>query len=481
MTSTTEGFVARHELYSDEQREAAARAEATVREQGLRTVRVVWVDQHGLPRARFASPEAFGSALRTGLDMSGAVVNLDSGNQVFAAAFQPGGGVGVSELTGFPDVVLVPDPTTFQVLPWADRTGWVLTDAYFSNGAPHALDSRGLLRRHVQAAAELGYRYQAGLEVEFYLLRNETGRTAVHETGHPAPAPPISILEQGYQFLSENRLASLEEIVTPLRDALLAVGVPLRTMEDEWGPGQLEFTCHPSEGLGPADAMVLFRGTVKQVAQRHGLLATFMSRPALPNISSSGWHLHQSLIAAGGGNAFTSDTDVLSDTGRAFAAGILEHAIPMTAFASPTITGFKRYLPYSFAPDNVNWALENRGAMLRVQGVPGDPGTHLENRLGEPAANPYLYVAANLAAGLDGVRRELTPPPLAGPDPYSSGGTPLPGTLWDAIDALDRDAFYRTAFGDTLIDYLVSIKRSEIHRFLSEVTDWEMREYLETF
>jgi glutamine synthetase len=481
MASTTEGFVGQHDLYGDEQREAAARAEATVREQGLRTIRIVWVDQHGLPRARFASPEAFGGALRGGLDMSGAVVNLDSGNQVFAAAFSEGGGVGVSELTGFPDVVLVPDPTTFQVLPWADRTGWVLTDAYFSNGAPHALDSRGALRRQVEAAAGLGFAYQAGLEVEFYLLRNETGRVAPHETGHPAPAPPVSILQQGYQFLSENRLASVEEILTPLRDALLAVGVPLRTMEDEWGPGQLEFTCHPTEGLGPADAMILFRSAVKQVCQRHGILATFMSRPALPNVSSSGWHLHQSLRASGGGNAFTSDSEVLSETGRRFAAGILEHAIPMTAFASPTITGFKRYLPYSFAPDNVNWALENRGAMLRVQGRPGDESAHLENRLGEPAANPYLYLAANLAAGLDGIQRQLTPPPLAGPDPYASGGTPLPGTLWEAIDALDGDRFFRSAFGDVLIDYLVNIKRSEIQRFLSEVTDWEMREYLETF
>jgi glutamine synthetase len=248
-------------------------------------------------------------------------------------------------------------------------------------------------------------------------------------------------------------------------------------------------------GLAAADAAVLFRSAVKQVCQRRGLLATFMSRPGLANITSSGWHLHQSLTSrADGGNAFASDRSPLSGTGMSYVAGLLEHAVPSLPFAVPTVNGYKRFRPYSFAPDRVAWAVENRGALVRVQGAPGDAGAHVEYRAGEPAANPYLYLAASLAAGLDGVVRGLTPPPPVEADPYAAEGlVQLPGSLAAAVKSLDGDAFYRGTFGDTLVDYLVMMKRAEIARFeaalaeagkadsLDEVTDWEMREYFEFF
>ena len=192
-----------------------------------------------------------------------------------------------------------------------------------------------------------------------------------------------------------------------------------------------------------------------------------------------------------GGNAFAStDQEPPSETGRYFAAGILEHAIPMTVFSTPTVNGFKRFKPYSFAPNRVNWALENRGAMLRVQGQPGDQGSHLENRLGEPAANPYLYMAANLAAGLDGIRRELNPPSMVQADPYSEASPALPASLGEAVEALDRDQFFRQALGREIVDYLVMLKRFEYNRYLeeagsaadpAEVTEWEQQEYFEFF
>jgi glutamine synthetase len=175
------------------------------------------------------------------------------------------------------------------------------------------------------------------------------------------------------------------------------------------------------------------------------------------------------------------DGQPLSQTGRQFLAGILEHALPMTVFTTPTINGYKRFRPYSFAPDRVNWAVENRGAMVRVQGGPGDPGTHLENRMGEPAANPYLYMAANIAAGLDGIAGDKAPPPPEGVDPYAADSTKLPSSLWAAVDALENDAFFRGEFGDTFIDYMVMMKRAEIDRFLGEITDWEQREYFDFF
>ncbi|HXA13039.1 MAG TPA: glutamine synthetase, partial [Mycobacterium sp.] len=161
-------------------------------------------------------------------------------------------------------------------------------------------------------------------------------------------------------------------------------------------------------------------------------------------------------------------------------------------FAAPTVNGYKRYRPYSFAPDRVCWAVENRGALVRVQGAAGDENSHVENRIGEPAANPYLYMAANIAAGLDGIRRKLEPPAPVEADPYTAEAPMLPTSLREAVGALVEDTFYRKAFGDAVVDYLIQMKRAELVRYESaiaenpppdgqEVSDWEMREYFEFY
>jgi glutamine synthetase len=219
-----------------------------------------------------------------------------------------------------------------------------------------------------------------------------------------------------------------------------------------------------------------------------------MCWPQLPNFFASGWHLHGSLLDESGANAFASPSDVLSPTGSSYVAGVLEHAKAMTLFTTPTINGYRRFRPYSFAPDRIGWGIENRGVMLRVQGGPGDSGTHLENRLGEPAANPYLYLAADIAAGLDGIERGLSAPPPVSDDPYATDAEALPTSLQQAVDALDGDTFYRGAFGDGFIDYLLMMKRAELGRLEAALTDvagdearesatvdWEMREYFEFF
>ena len=487
------GFVAMHGLFTEEQAAAAQEVIARIRELDLRTVRLTVVDQHGVPRSKSLAPEVAISALANGLDFSGAIYSLDTGNQVFVPAFAAGGGFGIDEFTGFPDVVLVPDPATFRVLPWADRTGWLLCDVYFSNGRPMPLDGRGLMRRLLGELGDAGYGYLAGIEVEYYIVRLDSDRITPEDAGFTPPPPAVSVFERGDQYLSEVRLDSVASVLEALRDGLAGVGLPPRSMEDEWGPGQMEFSFSPIRGLAAADAVVLFRSAVKQICQRRGLLATFMCRPALPNFFSSGWHLHESLITRPGGeNAFASPDGPLSQEGRQFVAGLVEHALPMTVFAAPTVNGYKRFRPYSFAPDRVSWAVENRGALIRVQGMAGDGNSHVENRLGEPAANPYLYMAANIAAGLDGMRRGLEPPPPVEADPYAADATMLPGSLAEAVDLLDRDAFFRKAFGDTMVDYLVQMKRAELARYSAalaehplpegqEVSDWEMREYFEFF
>jgi glutamine synthetase len=487
------GFVARYGLYTPEQAAAADAVASTIRELDLRTVRLVVVDQHGVPRAKALSPQVAIAAMSNGLDFSGAIYSLDSGNQVFVPAFAAGGGFGIDEFTGFPDVVLVPDAASFRVLPWADRTGWMLCDVYFSSGQPVPLDGRGLMRRALADLGEAGYDYLAGIEVEYYIVKVDSEHITPENAGFVAPPPPVSVFERGYQYLSEVRLDSVAATLEAIRDGLTGVGLPPRSMEDEWGPGQMEFSFSPIGGLAAADAVVLFRSAVKQICQRRGLLATFMCRPALPNFFPSGWHLHQSLLSRqDGSNAFASADGFLSPAGHQFVAGLLDHSLGMGVFATPTVNGYKRFRPYSFAPDRVCWALENRGALVRVQGAPGDGNSHVEMRMGEPAANPYLYMAANIAAGLDGIRRQLDPPPPVEADPYSSDNTPLPASLGEAIGALEKDDFFRTAFGDTLVDYLLQMKRSELARYEAavaenpppdgqDVSEWEMREYFEFY
>jgi glutamine synthetase len=486
------GFVATHGLHSDAQREAAGEVVKQVKDAGLRTVRLIVVDQHGIPRAKHLSPDAFVSALENGSDFSGAIYSLDSANGVFPPPFAPGGGFGIDEMTGFPDITLVPDPTTFRVLQYADRTGWILSDSYFANGKPMPLDGRGLLRRQLARLAERGLELFAGIEVELYVTRPAHTTVGFDETGQPGqPGAALEVepIERGYQFLSDTRMDGVAVALDAIRDGLIDAGIPPRSIENEWGPGQIEITFSPMEGLAAADAMILFRSTVKAACARLGLHATFMCWPALPNFFPSGWHLHMSLLEAESGlNVFADDRELLSPGGRQFVAGLLDHAREMAVFGDPTTNAYARFRPYSFAPDRICWGGDNRGALIRVQGGPGDPGTHVENRLSEPAANPYLWFAANVAAGLDGVDRGIDPPAPVEGDPYVADAPLLPQSLAEAVDELERSAFYREAFGDPLVDYLVMMKRFELNRYDEAAgedgsgrSDWEMREYFEFY
>jgi glutamine synthetase len=221
---------------------------------------------------------------------------------------------------------------------------------------------------------------------------------------------------------------------------------------------------------------------VKQICRRHGYHATFMCRPKLPNVMSSGWHLHQSLRDKHtGANAFVPEGDApLSALGRHYLAGLLAHARGAAAFTTPTINGYKRYRQYTLAPDRVIWGRDNRGVMLRVIGGPGDAATRIENRVGEPSANPYLYMASQIVCGLGGIEQKLEPGPSAD-TPYETDAPPLPRSLEEALSALRDDACLAAGLGQGFVDYFLRIKRGELARYQTEVTDWEQREYFELF
>jgi glutamine synthetase len=447
--------------------------------EGIKAVRFSFADQHGVLRGKTLSASAAGAAMERGVTVTSTLLLKDTAHKTVFPAFTPGGGLGMAEMQGAADILMVPDESTFRVLPWAPDTGWFLCDLQFPDGRPVPFSTRAQLRKALDRLESVGYEFVAGLEVEFHVFRITDQRLRPEDAGQPGNPPEVELLTTGYQLLTEHKYDQLDGVIKVLREGLAALELPLRSFELEFGPSQLEFTLAPRVGMAAADAMVLLRSAVKQIARRHGYHATFMCRPKLPNVMSSGWHLHQSLTR-NGLNAFTSDKEDLSDAGKYYLAGLLAHARGATAFATPTINGYKRYRPYSLAPDRVIWGKENRGALLRVIGGPRDPDTRIENRIGEPAANPYLYFASQIYSGLDGIERRM-PIVRSADTPYEAKADMLPRTLEEALQHLKLNKALRDGFGSAFIDYYCRIKEAEIARFNLEVSDWEHREYFDLF
>jgi glutamine synthetase len=475
--------VERHGLWSNEQKEAATRLRRIVEDQKLEVIRFSFPDQHGILRGKtLVASEALAS-LESGCTITTTMFAKDTSHKTVFPVFTAGGGFGMREMEGAADILMVADPLSFRVLPWSSSTGWLLCDVYFADGRPVPFATRNLYKQVLAKLEARGYDFVAGLEVECHIFRLEDAKMLPEDAGQPGQPPSVSLLSHGYQYLTEQRYDQMEPVLEIVRRDIVALGLPLRSIEVEFGPSQCEFTFKPAKGLEPADNMILLRSAVKQICRRHGYHATFMCRPKLPNVVASGWHLHQSIVSRSiGENAFMAKDsgEVLSAFGRGYLGGLLQHAHASAVFAAPTINGYKRYRSYSLAPDRAIWGRDNRGVMIRVLGGAGDPATRLENRIGEPAANPYLYMASQILAGLDGVDRALDPGPSAD-TPYETKADLLPKTLQEAVFALNDDAFFRDAFGAGFVDYYVHIKNAEIERFHAEVSDWEQREYFEMF
>jgi glutamine synthetase len=446
---------------------------------GIKQVRFSFADQHGVLRGKTLTASAAEAAMERGVTVTSTLLLKDTSHKTVFPAFTPGGGVGIPEMQGAADILMVPDESTFRELPWAPDTGWFLCDLQFPDGRPVPFSTRTHLRRALERLEGVGYEFVAGLEVELHVFKLLNPRLQPADAGQPGNPPEVELLTTGYQLLTEHKYDQLDPVVDLLRTNLEKLQLPLRSFEIEFGPSQLELTLAPQTGMAGADAMVLLRSAVKQIARRHGYHATFMCRPKLPNVMSSGWHLHQSL-RRNGLNAFTSDREDLSDTGKQYLAGLLAHARGAAAFATPTINGYKRYRPYSLAPDRVTWGKENRGALLRVVGGPRDADTRIENRIGEPAANPYLYFASQIYCGLDGIERRM-PLTRSADTPYEARADMLPRTLEEALQHLRIDKALREGFGGVFLEYYCHIKEAEIARFNLEVSDWEHREYFDLF
>jgi len=476
-------FVERHSLWTAEQARMAKEVLKQIKSEGLETMRFSFADQHGILRGKALVAGETQAVFGSGITMTTTLLAKDTAHRTSYPVFSDGGGFGMEEMTGGGDFIMVPDPSTFHILPWAEKTGWMLCDIYFPNGKPVPFSTRDICRKALSNLGDIGYDFISGLEVECHLFKLEDLNLAPQHSTQPATPPKVSLLGHGFQYLTEQRFDAIEPALEPIRAHLIKLGLPLRSMEVEFGPSQVEFTFQAGEGLGPADTMVLFRSAMKQITRRLGLHASFMCRPNLENIFSSGWHLHQSLRdKKTGENAFmnTKSDELLSPLAKNYVAGLLKHGRAACVFTTPTINGYKRYQPYSLAPDRCIWSRDNRGVMIRAIGANGMPDTRIENRIGEPAANPYLYATSQIISGQEGIEQkmELTPPTDT---PYETLADALPGSLMEAVEALRQDQLFADKMSKQFIEYIITLKQAEISRFLSATTDWEHKEYFDIF
>ena len=495
-------FAQRCGIHTPEREAAVQRVLRLIEASGVEMVRFSWCDQHGMLRGKTLVASAVEQALRGGVGMVGTLLLKDTSDRTAFPVFEP---AAMAELPGFAgasNLMLMADPASYRPLPWASKTGWLQCQSWFQDGSPVLLDTRRVLQTALARLAQAGFGMVCGLEVELHIYKlrqgDGVGVGAVQldpaQASWPGPPPEVDLIHPGFNLLSEAWADRADEPLRILQHTAQALGLPLTSLEIELGPSQVEAVFAATDALTAADNMVLFRSAAKQALLRAGYHATFMCRPPFEQIMSSGWHLHQSLVQLNSGaNAFlrdipapgTTERDALhtlSATGEHYLAGLLAHAQGSCVFAAPSINAYARFRPKAMAPQAVLWGKDNRGAMLRVVGHAGDSATRIENRIGEPMANPYLYIASQIHAGLDGIQRELKAP-IATDSPYGSDAPLLPTSLQEALDALRDDAVLTDAFGSGFVNYLCGIKQAEIDRHVQaeDSMEWQRREYFARF
>jgi len=375
------------------------------------------------------------------------------------------------------DMYLRPDPKTFVILPWkgqgGKRTARIICDVYNPDGTPFEGDPRYVLRRAAAEAAELGYTMYCGPEPEFFLFDR-----AQSEQGQP------SIVDNaGYFDLAP--VDKAEEVRAEIVLTLQEMGFEVEAAHHEVAPSQHEIDFKYADAITTADNIATFRFVVRTIALKHGLHATFMPKP-IYGVNGSGMHLHLSLFKDGENIFYDPNTpDQLSAVAKQFVAGILDHAPAITAVTNPLVNSYKRLVPGHEAPVYITWALRNRSPMIRIP-AKRKASTRIELRSPDPSANPYLALAVVLKAGLDGIKRGLTPPdPVEGniyhmttAERLEKGIGSLPGSLAEAILALEQDPVILEALGPHVTDRYLEAKKIEWDVYRSQITPWELQEYL---
>jgi glutamine synthetase len=370
--------------------------------------------------------------------------------------------------TGFLDMHLEPHLDTFRVLKHRPGYATVMSSAIDSHHQPHPVDPRHVLARQVARVKALGYDPIAATELECYICK-------------PDWTPAQSNVQ--YSSLTDN--FELEVCVAEMRNAMLDLCIPIESSNPEYGPGQLEINFSAADPMLTADNTVLFKATIKEIARRHGLRASFMPKPYAGQ-SGNGMHVHTSL-SQNGRNVFGGgDGHLLNDAMRHWVGGLIHHAPSISLMGIPNGNGYKRVRTYSFCPTHIHWGADNRSVLCRCTLGQGQ-ANRVEYRAAGADANPYLIIAALLAAGADGLERQLDPGPAATGDQYADHGNhaALPATFAEGVHAYEGSAL-AAALGGPFSENFMAMIRNELALYeanaiggIDDVTDWEFARYVE--
>ena len=375
------------------------------------------------------------------------------------------------------DMYLYPDYDTFEIFPWRPQQGKVarlICDVYTPDGKPFEGDPRWILKKTIKEANDLGYRFDVGPECEFFLFHTD-------DNGLPTTLSPE---KAGYFDLGPNDLGEniRRDMVLTLED----MGFEIEASHHEVAPAQHEIDFKYDEALKTADNIQTFKMTVKTIAKRHGLYATFMPKPKF-GISGSGMHINMSLATKEGKNIFADENGKigLSDDAYHFIAGIMKHARGMSAITNPLVNSYKRLVPGYEAPVYIAWSAKNRSPLIRIPASRGN-GTRVELRNPDPTANPYLVLALCLAAGLDGIKNKIEVPESVDCNIYemtpgerrAAGIENMPADLKEAVDCLVADEFLCSVLGEHITTKYVEAKMKEWENYTTRVSQWEIDEYL---
>ncbi len=447
-------LVERVGLASPARREQVAQTLARMEQNAIRYVRVAFPDLLGVLRGRTVRVERLNAMFEEGLSFGCRLLLCDLIGDVHAS-------VQLGEIYDFGNFYLLPDPITFVPLPWSPGAGLILADPYLPTGEP-AVSSRLALQRAIAQAATFDLKLLVGFEIEASI--------------YPiADVPPFSERRHLFTTLGQGLAAPL---LNPLWDALSRMGLELDAYTNEFAAGEIEFNLAPRPALAAVDQFVLVKLAAQEILRAAGYGITFMAMFDNEHGGmTSGLHIHQAALNGTGQNIFYDPAaeDGLSTTARHYLGGQLRHACQVAVLSTPTITGYRRYRPGTWAPTSVSWSLDNRTTMLRVMPDRG-ADTRIENRLADSAANPYLAVAAMLAAGVDGIQRRIEP----GPPATGNATTPqvaLPRNMGEALPILAQPSALTEFLGSDFLTAYRGLLRQTVERFETHVTEWEIDEY----
>jgi glutamine synthetase len=431
-----------------------------LRRRGVETVILAGADTHGIMRGKRVPIAELDRAAEHGIALCDVIWALPVDE--VEPVQPPPGHDGWFPRAGYPDMLAMPDLETARIVPWHDRTALLLCDFVGRDGRAIPLSPRAVLRSVVERARSMGVEPIVGIELEFYALR-ETPRSVLAK--RPSQLEAVEERPSVYGVVAASRH---EDFAGAVRATLREYGLAVEACAPEAGPGQFEVNVRAAPALRAADEAFLLKSAVKEIAARHGLLATFMAKPR-SDWPGSSCHLHLSL------------RDGAPAAMRHFIGGLLEGMAELTAILAPTPNSYRRLTPYSWAATTATWSVDNRSAGVRAI-LDGDGIARVEHRQAGADANPYLAAAAALAAGLDGVQRACEPPPPIDGDVYAlaDGAVPaLPTSLGAATDLLERSALARDWLGDDVVDHCVAMQQEELAAQSAAVTDWETARYLE--